>query len=176
MQRQTSHMSGILESDNLFNKSSPLYDNTLADSFLYSSPTSVPSSQSSLLNGPPLPPRNYMQSDYLSPTQQTPPPLPSRSILPTERRPFFNSIDSNLVNLHTSTHSSTSLSSPHHGYSGYWNRWTTIEEGDFEAYHGAAIEFGFGLHLTKRLSAGYAFDWDSKSKYKGHYFRFGLMF
>lgn len=61
-------------------------------------------------------------------------------------------------------------------HSGYWNRWTTIEEGDFEAYHGAAIEFGFGLHLTKRLSAGYAFDWDSKSKYKGHYFRFGLMF
>ena len=50
MQRQTSHMSGILESDPLFNKSNPLYDNTLADSFLYSSSTSVQSSQSSLLN------------------------------------------------------------------------------------------------------------------------------
>ena len=60
--------------------------------------------------------------------------------------------------------------------SGYVNHWATIEEGDFEAYHGAAIEFGFGLHLTKRLSAGYALDWDSKSKNKGHYFRFGLMF
>ena len=121
MQRQTSHMSGILESDPLFNKSNPLYDNTLADSFLYSSSTSVQSSQSSLLNGPPVPPRNYMQSEYLSPTQQTPPPLPSRSILPSEQRPFFNSIDSNLVNRPGSTHSS-SLSSPHHGYSGYWNR------------------------------------------------------
>ena len=45
-----------------------------------------------------------------------------------------------------------------------------------EDFHGFGLEVGAGLRLTDHIGLGYAFDWDSEAKYKGHYFHFGYLF
>ena len=45
-----------------------------------------------------------------------------------------------------------------------------------EAFHGFALEFGFGLRLTDHVGVGYALDWDSNTKYKGNYLRLSFLF
>lgn len=45
-----------------------------------------------------------------------------------------------------------------------------------EDFHGFGLEVGAGLRLTDHIGLGYAFDWDSETKYKGHYFHFCYLF
>ena len=45
-----------------------------------------------------------------------------------------------------------------------------------EDFHGFGLEVGAGLRLTDHIGLGYAFDWDSETKYKGHYFHFSYLF
>lgn len=122
LHRHGSQVSSFSEKETFLSQSSAGYDNSHSDSFLYSSQNASLPSQSSLLNPPPLPPRNYLQGDFPSGSQRTPPPLPARSILPSESRPYFNSVDTSLLPAAGSARSSASLSSPKHGYSSYWNR------------------------------------------------------
>lgn len=122
LHRHGSQVSSLREKDSFLTQPSAAYDNSHPDSFLYSSQNAPLPSQSSLLNPPPLPPRNYLQSEYSSGPQRTPPPLPARSILPSESRPYFNSVDTSLFPTTASARSSASLSSPNHGYSSYRNR------------------------------------------------------
>lgn len=63
-------------------------------------------------------------------------------------------------------------------YDSYYRTYYPRYSYDYEmkASHGFGLEFGFGLHLTKHLSVGYALDWDTSSKVKGNYFRFGVLF
>lgn len=60
-------------------------------------------------------------------------------------------------------------------YNSYYDYYD-IEEEDMEAFHGFALEFGFGLRLTDHVGVGYALDWDSNTKYKGNYLRLSFLF
>lgn len=90
------HSSTGFESDFLMKPQSDLN----GDSFLFNSQMSSPPSKPFSTNAPPLPPRNYMQGEYLT----NPPPLPPRAN-------NYNSLDAGYPPP-SSARSSASLSSP----------------------------------------------------------------
>lgn len=150
VQRSNSQVTGFFENDGFLTKSPSVYDSH-ADSFLYSSSNGPSTNQSSLLNAPPLPPRNYIQNDFGS--QRTPPPLPARSLFPSDQRPCFNSIDTGYMNpLPSSAHSSASLSSPNHGFS-YWNR--SFADLPVDSYQRDTVSSVSGKprHISSQLTA-----------------------